>query len=152
MVSSARDTPAKACLIAEITARVERPDNRDGDTAATSPPAPASIVPSSDGLELSGHWTAFGISPLDRRLDSIEIPGAKNYEPHHPLCCGFRRQVPAYRSELALIRRLSHQCHCQLQLHQSLASFKCGIILFCLGKCLQGIFWGINYESFIYFR
>ncbi len=53
-------------------------DNRPDEMAGAGASTQAGITPSSDGLELSGHWTAFGISPLDRRIDSIEIPGAKN--------------------------------------------------------------------------
>jgi phospholipid/cholesterol/gamma-HCH transport system permease protein len=36
--------------------------------------APAAIAPAPDGYALTGCWTAFGIGPLDRELDSL--PGA----------------------------------------------------------------------------
>ena len=52
------------------------PDHRPAMSSCLSA-APAAIAPLPDGLALSGCWTAFGISPLDRELDKVATRAAQ---------------------------------------------------------------------------
>ncbi|MDB5809435.1 MAG: hypothetical protein JWN94_1557 [Betaproteobacteria bacterium] len=61
-------------MISGAPALVTTPHQRRPQSAA----APAALTTAPDGLALSGHWTAFGASPLDRQLDAWPLPVQKD--------------------------------------------------------------------------
>ena len=67
---------ARLSLISEMPAVAAMPDPRPAMSSCLSA-TPAAIAPLLDGLALSGCWTAFGISPLDRELDKVATGGAQ---------------------------------------------------------------------------
>jgi len=67
---------ARLSLISEMPAVAAMPDHRQAMSSCLSA-APAAVAPLPDGLALSGCWTAFGISPLDRELDKVATSGAQ---------------------------------------------------------------------------
>ena len=63
-------------MISGLSAHAPLPDRRPAMACVAA--TPAAIASTPEGFALSGCWTSFAISPLDRQLDALPIAGQKN--------------------------------------------------------------------------
>jgi phospholipid/cholesterol/gamma-HCH transport system permease protein len=63
-------------LISDLPALDSSPQQQRGP--AQMAPVPAALAESADGYALSGHWTAYGLTPLDRQIDLLPLSARKD--------------------------------------------------------------------------